>query len=142
MVCDFTDPNLLPGNEVWFVGYPENRFDTVNNLPILRRGYIASLPKIDFEGRKQFLIDAQVFPGSSGSPVFTALNGKMQLLGIVSETMIKHGQLQMLPTAQAIGVQQIIGLGIVLKATLLRPLAEKALEELRLRRQQLGQDVP
>ena len=90
LVCDFTEPNLLPGSEVLFLGYPENRFDTKNNLPILRRGYIGSMPKVDFEGRQQFLIDAQVFPGSSGSPVFTSLNGKMMLLGIVTETMVKH----------------------------------------------------
>ena len=68
IIADFDEDTLLPGNEVWFVGYPENRFDTRHNLPILRRGYIASIPTIDFEGLKQFVIDAHVFRGSSGSP--------------------------------------------------------------------------
>ena len=45
---DFTHKKFLPGNDVWFVGYPDNRFDAAHNLPILRRGYIASIPKIDF----------------------------------------------------------------------------------------------
>ncbi len=66
----FTEDQLVPGIDVYFVGYPENRFDVKHNLPIMRRGYIASIPKVDFNGRSEFLIDAQVFPGSSGSPVF------------------------------------------------------------------------
>jgi hypothetical protein len=89
MLSDFSEVDLLPGLDVWFVGYPENRFDTVNNLPLLRRGYIASIPKIDFNSKKQFVIDAQVFPGSSGSPVFASLGGNFKLIGVVAETMIR-----------------------------------------------------
>lgn len=34
------DPTqLFPGAEVSFVGYPDNRFDTAHNLPILRKGW-------------------------------------------------------------------------------------------------------
>jgi hypothetical protein len=40
------------------------------------------------------------------------------LIGVVSATMIKHGQLQTIPTLQnGLGVQQILGLGIVIKST-------------------------
>lgn len=131
LMPDFQHERLLPGNDVWFVGYPENRFDTANNLPVLRRGYIASIPKVDFEGRSEFLIDAQVFPGSSGSPVFTSLGNQFRLVGIVSQTMIKNEQLQAIPTGAALGVQQILGLGIVLKASLLTPLLETATREIR-----------
>lgn len=131
LLTDFGHERLLPGNDVWFVGYPENRFDTTNNLPVLRRGYIASIPKVDFEGRPEFLIDAQVFPGSSGSPVFTQLGGYFKLLGVVAQTMIKSQHLQALPTGVAPGVQQILGLGIVLKASLLKPLLELATREIR-----------
>jgi hypothetical protein len=130
---DFDHERLLPGNDVWFVGYPANRFDTSNNLPVLRRGYIASIPKVDFERQPQFLIDAQVFPGSSGSPVFTTIDGHYKLVGIVSQTMIRNEHLQAIPTGQALGVQQIIGLGIVLKASLLAPLLDKATQVIRLR---------
>lgn len=126
LLSDFNHDKLLPGNDVWFVGYPENRFDTKNNLPILRRGYIASIPTVDFEGRKEFLIDAQVFRGSSGSPVFTDLGGKFKLIGVITQTMIRSERVQSVPTAQTLGVEQVIGLGIVLKANLLKELLDAA----------------
>jgi len=126
LLSDFKHERLLPGNDVWFVGYPENRFDTKNNLPILRRGYIASIPKVDYEGRCAFLIDAQVFQGSSGSPVFTNLGGKYKLVGVVSQTMIKNEKIHAVPTSHSLGVAQILGLGIVLKANLLTELLSAA----------------
>lgn len=46
LISDFQDEQLLPGNDVWFVGYPENRFDTANNLPVFKRRYIASILKL------------------------------------------------------------------------------------------------
>ncbi len=131
LMPDFEHERLLPGNDVWFVGYPANRFDTSNNLPVLRRGYIASIPKVDFEGREEFLIDAQVFPGSSGSPVFTSIGDQFKIAGVVSQTMVKNEQLQAIPTGASLGVQQILGLGIVLKASLLSPLLEAATHEIR-----------
>ena len=56
--------------DIVFVGYPNDIYDTKNNLPIIRKGITATPPNIDYEGRPVFLIDASVFPGSSGSPVF------------------------------------------------------------------------
>ncbi len=56
---------------VKFIGYPIGISDEFNNLPIAREGITATPPSIDYEGKKQFLIDAAVWPGSSGSPVFT-----------------------------------------------------------------------
>ena len=50
--------------DVVIVGYPDNIWDSVNNL-----GVTATHPKIDYEGRSEFLI-AAIYPGSSGSPVF------------------------------------------------------------------------
>lgn len=131
MLSDFSEDDLLPGADVWFVGYPENRFDTTHNLPILRRGYIASIPKVDFNAKKQFVIDAQVFPGSSGSPVFTTLGGNFKLLGVVTETMIRDEQLQAMPTGVALGVQQILGLGIVIKATIVKELIDHVTNEIK-----------
>jgi hypothetical protein len=109
LVSKFDEKELLPGGEVWFVGYPDNRFDNENNLPIVRRGYIASAPKVDFNGLKQFVIDAQVFPGSSGSPLFGILGDKYRFLGVVRQTMIKNEMLQVMPTNLNYGVQQDIG---------------------------------
>ena len=132
MLSDFTEDLLVPGLDVWFVGYPENRFDSSNNLPLMRRGYIASHPKVDFNSKKILVIDAQVFPGSSGSPVFAPIGGNYKLIGVVSATMIKHGQLQTIPTLQSnIGVQQILGLGLVIKATAIRELIEFAVSKIK-----------
>ena len=131
MLSDFSEDELLPGTSVWFVGYPENRFDTVHNLPLLRRGYIASIPTVDYNAKKQFVIDAQVFQGSSGSPVFAELGSKFKLLGIVTETMIRNEQLQAIPANVALGVQQVLGLGIVIKAPLIKELIEHVAADIR-----------
>lgn len=125
---------VMPSSDVVFVGYPENRFDVFNNLPLVRKGAIASLPTVDFNGKGQIVIDAQVLQGSSGSPVFVAHSGRYYLLGVVSETMIKHSQLQTLPTNfQNIGVQQTIGLGIVVKQRHVKELIEHAVQEFKRR---------
>jgi hypothetical protein len=51
------------------IGYPNGIWDDVNNVPIIRRGITATPLKIDHQGRREFMIDAACFPGSSGSPV-------------------------------------------------------------------------
>ena len=56
--------------DVVFIGYPNDFYDRVYNLPIARRGVTASPIAHDFEDAEAFVISAPVFPGSSGSPVF------------------------------------------------------------------------
>lgn len=56
--------------EIVMVGYPNGIWDIVNNQPILRKGITATHPNKDYLGKKEFMIDAACFPGSSGSPVF------------------------------------------------------------------------
>ena len=55
--------------EILMIGYPNGLWDSVNNMPIVRKGITATDIKFDYDGRKEFLIDAACFPGSSGSPV-------------------------------------------------------------------------
>ena len=55
--------------EIIMIGYPDGMSDETHNLPIVRRGITATDFKIDYEGKKEFLIDASIFKGSSGSPV-------------------------------------------------------------------------
>ena len=64
--------------EVLFVGYPNGVWDQVNLMPILRRGTTATPIALDFEGRPEFLVDAAVYPGSSGSPVFIYQNDTLR----------------------------------------------------------------
>lgn len=56
--------------EIVMVGYPNGIWDSVNNKPIYRKGITATHPCVDYNGKKEFMIDAACFPGSSGSPVF------------------------------------------------------------------------
>lgn len=56
-------------DDIVMVGYPNGLWDDVHNLPIIRRGTTATHPNIDYQNRKEFMIDAACFPGSSGSPV-------------------------------------------------------------------------
>lgn len=138
---NFTEPELDVGQKVVFVGYPDSRFDRKNNLPIVRDGIIASHPKVDFDGNKQFVIDAQVFPGSSGSPVFLNIKeaqfnqGKIvvgggglpyKFLGVVAATMIRNNKVDFTPTQHVLSTQEVIGLGIVFKATALQDLIKIA----------------
>jgi S1-C subfamily serine protease len=66
--------------DVLFIGYPSGIWDHVNLMPILRRGTTATPLALNFEGREEFLIDAAVFPGSSGSPVFVVEHPKSAAL--------------------------------------------------------------
>ena len=61
--------------DIIMIGYPNGIWDPKNNMPIVRRGVTATHPNLDYEGRKEFLIDAACFPGSSGSPVFLYNSG-------------------------------------------------------------------
>ena|SRR5437870_8666261 len=55
--------------------YPSGLWDSVNNSPLIRRGISATHPLVNYEGKKEFVIDAACFPGSSGSPVFLFEDG-------------------------------------------------------------------
>ncbi len=137
MLSDFTEPELNVAENILFIGYPDNRYDSKNNLPLIRQGLIASHPKYDYNGNPVFIIDAQVFPGSSGSPVYIDLtfenikNGQLaigqkviKLLGIVSQTMIRNNQLMAVPAGTRIVAQEVLGLGVVFKSTTIKELID------------------
>lgn len=87
--------------DIVFIGYPSGLRDSKNSLPLIRRGITSTPVWNDFQGAPFFLIDAGVFPGSSGSPVFilnqgayTARNGlivgtRILFLGVLSESMVR-----------------------------------------------------
>lgn len=56
--------------DVWMIGYPNGLWDAKNNLPIVRKGITATTPYLDYNGKREFLIDIAAFGGSSGSPIF------------------------------------------------------------------------
>jgi hypothetical protein len=61
--------------DIMMIGYPNGLWDAVNNMPIIRKGITATDPKLNYNGKKEFLIDAACFPGSSGSPIIICNKG-------------------------------------------------------------------
>jgi len=120
---------------VLFIGYPSGIYDTANLLPVFRRGITATPIQIDYEGKPIFLIDASVFPGSSGSPVpiynlggYTSRKGfivstRVFLLGIIAQVVYREeqGSLEFanIPTVLVpiIKTREMIDLGVVFKAS-------------------------
>lgn len=126
-----------------FVGYPSGIWDHKNVLPVARRGMTATPSYVDFNGTKTFLIDASVFPGSSGSPVFIYYAGghpdkegnlyagnRMHFMGIVAKVYqrLEQGEIRVvdIPTAQKYlaEINQMIDLGIVYKAETVKECVE------------------
>lgn len=116
---------------VTFVGYPASLFDTANLTPIIRRGTTATPIQLDYCDTPQFLIDASIFPGSSGSPVFIVNeNGYQQgnsfvmgssrilFLGVVAAVhqQASTGRIVTATTPQ-IQFDQMVDLGLVFKWT-------------------------
>lgn len=66
---EFDLQDLSAIEEIVMIGYPNGIWDDVNNAPVFRRGITATHPNTDYCGKKEFMIDAACFPGSSGSPV-------------------------------------------------------------------------
>ena len=105
------DQNMVPTKEqedklsaienITFIGYPSGLYDEKNKISIIRQGITATPIWNDFKGEEVFLIDAGVFPGSSGSPVFIynqgtypvkdgiALGSRWIFVGVLSKTMLR-----------------------------------------------------
>jgi hypothetical protein len=106
-----------------FIGYPKGLWDSVNYLPIVRKGMTATPITIDYNGKKQFLVDGSVFKGSSGSPVFIyrssayynrsgtcTVGGKRLLfLGVIADTLS-------IPFSKSKD-RQYLDLGVVVKSS-------------------------
>lgn len=93
--------NFSAVEDITFIGYPSGLYDERNKISIIRQGITATPIWNDFRGEKAFLIDAGVFPGSSGSPVFIynqgtyptkdgiAVGNRLLFVGIISQTMLR-----------------------------------------------------
>jgi hypothetical protein len=133
--AEFDDMVLM--EEITMVGYPNGIWDSVNNMPVFRRGITATHPNLDWNGKPEFLIDAACFPGSSGSPVFlfnqlgfatktggmTIGPGRLKLLGILyagpQHTVSGEVKIVTVPTQNVpMAISSIPNnLGMVIKAT-------------------------
>lgn len=109
---DVKKKELTPVEDVLVIGFPGGFFDDVNMSPIFRRGITATPAYQAFDGHSSFLIDAAIWPGSSGSPVLLFNEGsfydhknnaltagnRVALLGVVNATLTQG-------TSGAIAVQ-------------------------------------
>jgi len=129
-----------PIEPITFIGYPNGLYDSASLLPIVRQGFSATALNVDYEAKPVFLIDASVFPGSSGSPVFLvprpsapdkrgniSIGGPVKppiLLGVVAA--VHQRQVPVIQAAAGPGapvVNELIDLGIVYKARAIHELA-------------------
>jgi hypothetical protein len=142
LILDDTDLHGLSAVEdVLMVGYPIGLWDTVNNLPLIRRGITATHPSIDFCGKSEGVIDTACFPGSSGSPVLIINEGVVRtkagdkdrraiLLGVLfaGPHTTTEGEIliEEIPTSSrpVIITPQMIHLGYIVKAKEILALGE------------------
>ena len=126
--------------DVLFVGYPNGIRDEKNHIPLIRRGMTATPFEIDYNGQKKFLIDAQVFPGSSGSPLFIRENNlkggnltlgeKYHFVGVISKVFFRNEKGQIIEavaptnTATTALTKQMIGLGLCEKSSQINEMIE------------------
>lgn len=68
---------LHAATSVLMIGFPNGLMDETNNLPIVRRGILATHYRADYLGQKNFVVDIAAFGGSSGSPVFAFFESSM-----------------------------------------------------------------
>lgn len=135
--------------EIVFIGYPLGIYDEAQYLPVVRRGITASPVQVDHDGERKFLIDAAVFPGSSGSPVFildrgvypkrgggVVLADRTHFLGILAAGYYESSTAAVVRTPIPTGGQhpsgtgkQMINLGIVFKADTVFELAQSIISE-------------
>lgn len=138
-------PDLIPQPEVLselaaleeivFIGYPSGLRDEINSNPLIRRGITSTPVWNDFQGKPAFLIDAGVFPGSSGSPVFIFNQGayatkdglnigsRLLFLGVICQSIVRTDS----------GKETFLGLGQVLRSTALKDFINQAMGPLLLK---------
>lgn len=115
---------------VTFVGFPSGLYDKKTFLPIARRGQTATPIFNDYNGLPAFLIDASVYPGSSGSPVVLLdtgshqsrhgtlrLESRFSLLGVVAQVHTREVNGVVQASSGTATFKDPINLGIVFKAS-------------------------
>jgi hypothetical protein len=134
--------------KVVFIGYPNNLSDRANNTPIVRQGTTASPIALDYNGRPVFLIDAAVYPGSSGSPVFLYDGGsymnragqlmagsRTMFLGVLASVHVRSVEAEVVETTLGrVKIDDPLNLGLVFKAHAVDELVDAFLESHGLRR--------
>lgn len=133
--------NVQASDDVVVTGYPRGYYDEFNLFPIIKGGIVASRWGANFGGKPYFLIDAKLFPGSSGSVVVSkpidiavrdgqvlhAKEKQFAFLGIYSGEPFLEGRTI---EAEDLTIKQKLGfnLGIVWYAWLVEEIIDKGIE--------------
>jgi Trypsin-like peptidase domain len=146
-IPDFKSGSFEAIEEVFFVGYPSGMYDVTNLTPIVRRGITATPMSLDYMGGPKFLVDASVFPGSSGSPVFISdsrlvtanpVFGRVNrhfFVGLISESFYRDetGEIASAPapvkSGDTVTIKQMIDVGIVVKSTTVKEAVDHAMKK-------------
>ena len=151
-LCSLTNQNFMPPDSMGLlestapllmIGFPNGIMDDINNVPIARRGSLATPYAVNYKGRKDFVVDIATYGGSSGSPVFAIFEHSLPdregrevkllakprifFIGVLHSgpVMTETGQIVEAPIPTAYGVPQFslrIHLGYCLKANLIEEL--------------------
>jgi hypothetical protein len=121
-ILDWNNSFLYPGQSISFVGYPDSVRDQMHNLPVMRTGTLASLPCVNFDGQPNFLLDAQVWEGSSGSPVFVKGDPGQPAFSVIG---VIHARRQ-----KDDGTDANIGLGYAVKSAELVTLLKETTDQM------------
>lgn len=94
-VTDWDLPSASPliieaTSDVVICSYPHGFYDSVNKYPIVKSGIIASSWGKPFNGTRTFLVDANLFPGSSGGLVLSKPTDIARINGKVMHSDYKH----------------------------------------------------
>lgn len=95
------------GREICMLGFPDVLPGTAGAFPVLRGGRVASYGVAMVEDPHRFVVNAQVYPGDSGGPVFvTGRRGRPELVGMVTMRVADHGK-GVVPLAVAVDASVI-----------------------------------
>lgn len=97
---------LVASTQVLMVGFPNGLMDEANNLPLTRKGILATPYIADHNGKPNFVVDIAAFGGSSGSPVYAYYEGMVPHedgIGIGGNAVYLIGVLHSGPMVSAIG---------------------------------------
>lgn len=122
------------GDDVLVIGYPHGFYDQVNLFPIIKAGVIASKWGANFRGQRFFLVDAKLFPNSSGSivvskptsivikdgQIYSSGNKRFAFLGVYSGEYSLEGKKDSSMTDKI-----SVNLGIIWYADVIEEIVEK-----------------
>ncbi len=128
---EFRSGKIRLGAAAWVFTFPVQLEANSAGLPVLRRGYVSSLPAGEEGDERTFLVDFSTFGGDSGAPVLVesgpGIEKRWLLAGLV-QGMHRQTDKFKLPF-QETTLHYPLGLGIVLPAPFIRQTIEAALKE-------------